>query len=84
MEEYGIKHFSISLPKGANQDDIPVLLNHMSKTISHMGNIDIQDITFSNEIDEDGNDWPSFTVYYHTQKNKLSPLSRPVYESRLP
>ena len=68
MDEYSIKYFSISLPKGSGQHDVAALLSHTSQAIKEMGNIEIQDMAFSSEIDEDGNEWPSFTVYYHSSK----------------
>lgn len=64
-EEYMAKHFALSLPKGANQDNVSRLLAHLSETLTkEFPDADIMDITFHDEIDGDGNSWPSFSVYY--------------------
>lgn len=59
------KHFSLSLPQGEGQDNIPDLLRHLAKTIEDEQTINIRDIVFHNEIDSEGNEWPHFTIYYN-------------------
>lgn len=63
--EYVINHFSLSLPNGEGQGNVPELLRHLAAQLDTMKGAEIMDITFHPENDENGNDWPSFTVYYH-------------------
>ncbi|MDB5168993.1 MAG: hypothetical protein JWO41_349 [Candidatus Saccharibacteria bacterium] len=60
---YPAKHFSLSLPRGEGQDNIPELLKQLAKELEAVDGMEVMDIVFRNEIDEDGVDWPSFTVY---------------------
>ena len=64
MKEFTILHFALSLPKGEGQNDIAALLRHLANNIEEIKNIEVSDIVFHNEIDDDGQDWPHFTVYY--------------------
>jgi hypothetical protein len=64
MKEYTILHFSLTLPKGEGQSDIAALLRHLANKIEEVKNINVSDIVFHNEIDDDGQDRPHFTVYY--------------------
>lgn len=64
MSDYTINHFSLSLPAGENQANIPDLLRHLADAIEEEGRVDVQDITFRREYDQEGGDWPSFTVYF--------------------
>ena len=66
-ELYTINHFNLGLPEGPDKGNVVKLLNHLAKNIDASEEIaSIQDIVFHNDLDEDGNDWPHFTVYYHT------------------
>lgn len=70
-ESYKVYHFGLALPSGEGQDNVPDLLRHLAGTLDKMDeNIEILDIVFSNEIDSDGNDSPSFTVYYDKNESK--------------
>jgi hypothetical protein len=61
---YSAKHFSLSLPKGEGQDDVSALLRHLAKNLDEMKGIEILDIVFHGKTDGEGEDWPTFTVYY--------------------
>lgn len=63
-EEYTCYHFSINLRAGDGQDNVPNLLRHLANSLEKHEYESIQDIVFHNEIDEDGEDYPSFTAYY--------------------
>lgn len=63
--EYTINHFSQSNPKGQGQDNVPSLLRRVAETIEEAGRITVQDLVLHNEITEEGDDWPSLTVYYY-------------------
>lgn len=64
-EEYTCKHFSISLPQGSGQANVPNLLRHLAETLEKdTPNADVLDIVFRDEIDLSGQSIPSFTVYY--------------------
>lgn len=63
-EEWSVFHFSQANPKGRDQGNVPKLLRRVAKTIAERGDIDVQDITFHTELDDDAEWWPSLTVYY--------------------
>jgi hypothetical protein len=65
VDEWSALHFSQSNPQGAKQDNIPRLLRRVAASIASLGDVAVQDITFHDEITDDGKDWPSMTVYYH-------------------
>jgi hypothetical protein len=63
-DEWTMLHFSLANPKGEGQDDVAALLNRVADTIRSRGSVRVQDITFHDEIDEDGEHAPTMTVYY--------------------
>jgi len=58
------RYFSQSNPAGAGQGDVAALLRRVAESIDDLGDVDVQDITFSTEVG-DGEDDLSMTVYYH-------------------
>jgi hypothetical protein len=58
-----IHHFSQGNAKGPGQDDVPAMLRRVAESIEGLGVVTVQDITFENEVTEDGL-WPSLTVYF--------------------
>lgn len=60
---YTSKHFSLSLPRGDGQSNVADLLRHLAKELDESAPLKILDIVFQSEMDDDGNEWPSFTVY---------------------
>lgn len=69
-EAYACKHFSLALPAGENQENVPMLLEYLAKNLRD-GKIlsdNIMDIIFRDESDEYGNPYPSFTIYYSQEE----------------
>lgn len=62
-DEYNCNHFSLALPAGEDQDNVPKLLEHLANELKSR-TVEIMDIVFRDESDENGNPYPSFTVYY--------------------
>ncbi|MEU4579391.1 hypothetical protein ACBI99_13770 [Nonomuraea sp. ATR24] len=64
MAELQTRHFSLNNPAGEEQGDVPMLLRRLAGTLEEMGPIDIRDVVFHNDMDDDGASWPFVTVYY--------------------
>ena len=58
-----IRHVSQSNPDGSGQGDVAALLRRVADTLDHLGEVQVQDITFHIEV-TDGEDDLSMTVYY--------------------
>jgi len=84
QEEYTIKHFSQGMPKAdKDQENVAVLLRRVADTIEAMekakrNKMTIFDMTFHNEVSDDGRNWPSITVYYEyeTEDEKAIRLTK--------
>jgi hypothetical protein len=63
-DSWTVRHFSQSNPSGDGQGDVPRLLCRVADSIEKLGAVEVQDITFGEEITEDGR-WPHLTVYFH-------------------
>ena len=57
-------HFSQSNPDGPGQGHVPSLLRRVADSIEALGDVMVEDITFSSEVTADERDI-SMTVYYH-------------------
>ena len=64
-DSWTISHFSQSNPSGAGQGNVAALLRRVAASIEELGEVEVQDVTFHGEIDDDGNPWPHMTVYFH-------------------
>ena len=64
FESWTVRHFSLSNPAGPDQENVPRLLRSVAQELERLGTVEVQDITFGNEITSEG-DWPSITVYFH-------------------
>jgi len=64
-ERWTVEHFSQANPEGAGQGDVPALLRRVAGTIADLGDVDVQDVVFHAELDGDGDDRPTMTVYFH-------------------
>lgn len=64
MTELSTRHFSLNNPQGEDQGDVPTLLRRLAATLEEMGRIEIRDVVFHNDLDDDGDPWPFVTVYY--------------------
>ena len=69
QDPWTIHHFSQGNPLGAGQGDVAAALRRVADTLDDLGDISVQDITFSSEI-TGGEDSVSFTVYYHRQPRR--------------
>lgn len=49
-KDWTILHFSQCNPEGPGQGSVPDLLRRVANTIESLGDIDVQDITFSSEV----------------------------------
>jgi hypothetical protein len=66
MDEWTISHFSQSNPAGEGQGNVPALLRRVADTLEGLGDVTVQDITFSSQVTED-EDELMMTVYYRRQ-----------------
>jgi hypothetical protein len=64
---YPILNFTQNLANAPGRSSVPALLRHVADTIERLGDVDIQDIAFHPEDfpDDDGEPWPTLTVYFH-------------------
>jgi hypothetical protein len=66
LEAWSCEHFSLSLPAGAGQDDVPALLRAVAEQIERYAPTEVQDVVLDlNAMDVSGTAWPSATVYFH-------------------
>jgi hypothetical protein len=76
-----IEHFSQANPRGPGMADIPTLLRRVAATLQHLGPVDVQDLVFHSDVTEDGEHWPSVTVYLHRgtgpEAGKSAPAAAP-------
>jgi len=63
-EEYTCKTFSLALPEGVNRADLPKLLEHFAEQIRQTSVKAVLDITFQNDIEDDGSETFNLTLYY--------------------
>jgi hypothetical protein len=68
-DEWTIHHFSQSNPAGAGQGFVPALLRRVADSIEALGDVDVQDITFSSEVTGEEDDL-TMTVYCHRQPRR--------------
>lgn len=64
-----VHHFAQSNPTGPGQGYVPALLRRVADSIEALGDVDVQDITFSTEVTGDEDDL-TMTVYYHRQPRR--------------
>jgi len=64
-QSWSAQHFSLANPKGPHQADVPALLRRLADAIQECGAVEVQDIAFHMEIDEEGACRPTATVYFH-------------------
>ena len=62
---WDIHHFSVATPMGSGDEhNVPALLRHVADSIEKLGDVEVQDVTVSNET-AGGGPWWSATVYFH-------------------
>ena len=59
-----IAHFSQSNPSGRGQGNVAALLRRVAASIEELGVVEVQDIAFHSEVDDNGETWPHMTVYF--------------------
>lgn len=64
-----IKHFSQSNPAGDGQGDVAALLRRVAQTIDDLGDVSIEDVTFTSSVTE-GEDDLAMTVYYYPEPRR--------------
>jgi hypothetical protein len=67
--DYTINHFSQSNPAGPDQGDVPALLRRVADSVAALGDVSVQDITFSSEV-TGGEDDLTMTVYYDREPRR--------------
>lgn len=60
-----VTHFSQCNPVGEGQADVPSLLRRVAASIERLGDAEVHDIVFHADTDDDGDGYPSVTVYFH-------------------
>lgn len=63
-DKWTISHFSQSNPAGEGQGNVASLLRRVADSLEALGDVMIEDITFSSEPTGDERDL-TMTVYYH-------------------
>jgi hypothetical protein len=61
--------FSQSNPAGVDQGDVPALLRRLADSVAALGDVTVEDITFSSSV-TDGEDDLTMTVYYHPEPRR--------------
>ena len=64
IDRWTTNHFSQSNPTGSGQGHVPSLLRRVADSIERLGNVIVEDITFSTQPTADERDL-AMTVYYH-------------------
>ena len=69
-DSWQVRHFSQSNPVGNGQGNVPALLRRVATSIEQLGNdVEIQDVVFHDEQDDQGDSVPMITVYFHRSGN---------------
>ena len=71
-ERSTLYHFTVSATRGPAQDDVATLLRHVADALDGLGALDVHDITFHVDWNEQG-PWPSMTVYYELDEDDEAP-----------
>ncbi len=62
-DKWTMFHFSQSNPAGEEQGDVAALLRRVAKSLEALGDVQVNDITFSSKVTGDEDDL-TMTVYY--------------------
>ena len=68
-EDWTISHFSQSNPSGEGQGDVPALLRRVADQIESLGDVQVQDITFTSEQTGSEDDL-TVTVYFQREPRR--------------
>lgn len=62
---WACEHFSQANPEGSpEQADVGALLRRVAATLDSLGPVEVSDLVLHSEITDDGDHWPSITVYF--------------------
>lgn len=64
-QSWMVEHFAQANPEGEEQGNVPALLRRVADSIEQLGVVDVQDVVFHGELDEEAEDRPTMTVYFH-------------------
>ncbi|HEU5356440.1 MAG TPA: hypothetical protein VFU65_18335, partial [Actinocrinis sp.] len=64
-KSWPVRNFALANPIGPGQADVPAFLRRLADSVQAHGPIEIQDIVFRMEMDDEGVDLPTATVYFH-------------------
>jgi hypothetical protein len=62
-DEWTISHFSQSNPAGVGQGDVAALLRRVADSVEALGDVQVEDITFTS-VPTEAEDDQTVTVYY--------------------
>ena len=62
-----IEHFSQGNPSGPGQSNVPALLRRVAETLQELGAVQVQDVVFHSDVTEEGDDFPSLSVYFYRE-----------------
>jgi hypothetical protein len=68
-DRWTIFNFSQSNPSGEGQGDVAALLRRLADSLDALGDVQVQDVTFSSQV-ADGEDDLTMTVYYHREPRR--------------
>jgi hypothetical protein len=64
-DRWTVEHFSQANPEGEGQESVPALLRRVADSIEELGAVNVQDVVCHVEMDSEGKDRPTMTVYFH-------------------
>lgn len=64
-----VLHFSQSNPAGEGQGEVAALLRRVADRLDDLGDVQVQDVTFSSEVTA-GEDDLTMTVYYNREPRR--------------
>jgi len=67
--DWTVLHFSQSNPAGEGQGDVAALLRRVADSLDDLGDVQVQDVTFSSGV-TDGEDDLTMTVYYQREPRR--------------
>lgn len=66
-DRWTVEHYSQANPEGNGQESVPALLRRLADSLEALGRVSVQDLAFHMEMDDDGRDRPTATVYFHRE-----------------
>jgi hypothetical protein len=69
IPDHSILTFALSNPSGQGQGDVVKLLRSLADSVESLGDVQIEDITFSSSVTAEEDDLV-FDVYYHPEPRR--------------